>query len=236
MDAIDKNENSHDKDSLQTRLNDHKDDYGYVDDEMMMKALQTGSTRVRHQREKTNEQETAKKPSTTNNPPRVKIQRLSSKTGKSEEHENAHMPKITRYNKIFTRPIPKEERPASPEPEWVIPLIDLPEADNNWANAFAKAHQDPDENKLHNKINDIGSVHQMVERIVPDISNPFVLRDLMSGDYVNHNSFSTRSGVPSDSRQRTNRALSISSLITPLFIPDFGLEELVFVIMDTSER
>ncbi|GJW09484.1 hypothetical protein Tco_1575311 [Tanacetum coccineum] len=55
------------------------------------------------------------------------------------------------------RPIPEEERPASPEPEWVIPPIDLPEADNNWANAFAKAHQDPDENKLHNKIDDIGS-------------------------------------------------------------------------------
>ncbi|GKD05612.1 hypothetical protein Tco_1180586, partial [Tanacetum coccineum] len=38
----------------------------------------------------------------------------------------------------------------------VIPLIDLPEVDNNWANSFAKAHQDPDENKLHNKIDDIG--------------------------------------------------------------------------------
>ncbi|GJV31426.1 hypothetical protein Tco_1391826, partial [Tanacetum coccineum] len=48
-------------------------------------------------------------------------------------------------------------RPAFPEPEWVILPIDLPEADNNWANAFAKAHQDPDENKLHNKIDDIVS-------------------------------------------------------------------------------
>ncbi|GJV25185.1 hypothetical protein Tco_1377880 [Tanacetum coccineum] len=39
----------------------------------------------------------------------------------------------------------------------VIPPIDLPEAVNNWANAFAKAHQDPNKNKLHNKIDDIGS-------------------------------------------------------------------------------
>ncbi|GJS78604.1 retrovirus-related pol polyprotein from transposon TNT 1-94 [Tanacetum coccineum] len=73
-----------------------------------------------------------------------------------KDTDNAHMPKIPDTTTWF-RPIPEEERPASPEPEWVIPPIDLPEADNNWANAFAKAHQDPDENKLHNKIDDIGS-------------------------------------------------------------------------------
>ncbi|GJW86448.1 hypothetical protein Tco_0161788 [Tanacetum coccineum] len=66
------------------------------------------------------------------------------------------MPKIPDTT-TWLRPIHEEERPASLKPEWVIPPIDLPEADNNWANAFAKAHQDPDENKLHNKIDDIGS-------------------------------------------------------------------------------
>ncbi|GJT49769.1 hypothetical protein Tco_0975926 [Tanacetum coccineum] len=73
-----------------------------------------------------------------------------------EDTNNTHMPKILDTTTSF-RPILEEERPASPEPECVIPLIDLPEADNNWTNAFAKAHQDPDENKLHNKIDDIGS-------------------------------------------------------------------------------
>ncbi|GJT61534.1 hypothetical protein Tco_1005067 [Tanacetum coccineum] len=73
-----------------------------------------------------------------------------------EETDNAHMPKIPDTTTWF-RPMPKEERPASLKPEWVIPPIYLPEADNNWANAFAKAHQDPDENRLHNKIEDIGS-------------------------------------------------------------------------------
>ncbi|GKC28631.1 hypothetical protein Tco_1035925, partial [Tanacetum coccineum] len=73
-----------------------------------------------------------------------------------EDIDNAHMPKILKTITWF-RPILKEERPASLEPEWVIPPIELPEADNNWANAFAKAHQDSDENKLHNKIDDIGS-------------------------------------------------------------------------------
>ncbi|GJU38867.1 putative reverse transcriptase domain-containing protein, partial [Tanacetum coccineum] len=73
-----------------------------------------------------------------------------------EDIDNAHMPKILKTITWF-RPILKEERPASLEPEWVIPPIDLPEAVNNWANTFAKAHQDPNENKLHNKIDDIGS-------------------------------------------------------------------------------
>ncbi|GKF04123.1 hypothetical protein Tco_0034791, partial [Tanacetum coccineum] len=73
-----------------------------------------------------------------------------------EDTDNSNMPKIPDTTTWF-RPIPEEERPASLEPEWVIPLIDLPEVDNNWANAFAKAHQDPNENKIHNKIDDIGS-------------------------------------------------------------------------------
>ncbi|GJV89110.1 hypothetical protein Tco_1533048, partial [Tanacetum coccineum] len=46
-------------------------------------------------------------------------------------------------------PTPDDMHASDPE--------DADHADNNWANAFAKAHQDPDENKLHNKIDDIGS-------------------------------------------------------------------------------
>ncbi|GJX21847.1 hypothetical protein Tco_0226292 [Tanacetum coccineum] len=53
--------------------------------------------------------------------------------------DNAHMPKVSDTTTWF-RPILEEERPASLEPKWVIRLIDLPEAVNNWANAFAKAH------------------------------------------------------------------------------------------------
>ncbi|GJU84274.1 hypothetical protein Tco_1291820 [Tanacetum coccineum] len=56
-----------------------------------------------------------------------------------EDTDNAHMPKILDTITWF-RPILKEERPASPEPEWAIPLLDLPIAENNWENAFAKAY------------------------------------------------------------------------------------------------
>ncbi|GKG44839.1 hypothetical protein Tco_0486277, partial [Tanacetum coccineum] len=45
-----------------------------------------------------------------------------------EDTNSAHMLKIPDTTTWF-RPIHKEERPASPEPEWVIPPIDLPEAD-----------------------------------------------------------------------------------------------------------
>ncbi|GKA70944.1 hypothetical protein Tco_0777083 [Tanacetum coccineum] len=35
--------------------------------------------------------------------------------------------------------VPEEERLETPKPEWVIPLNDLPEPENNWANAYAKS-------------------------------------------------------------------------------------------------
>ncbi|GKF06664.1 hypothetical protein Tco_0037332, partial [Tanacetum coccineum] len=130
-----------------------------------------GNTKKR----RTRESKSAKKPSTTKESSKGKDLKVGSKTGKSaaakdpvekptkeiiiadkryvsdpEDTYNAHMPKIPDTTTWF-RPILEEERPASPEPEWVIPPINLPEADNNWANAFAKAHQDLDENKLHNK-------------------------------------------------------------------------------------
>ncbi|GKD12316.1 hypothetical protein Tco_1196723, partial [Tanacetum coccineum] len=73
-----------------------------------------------------------------------------------KDTDNAHILKVPDTTTWF-RPVLEEERPASPEPEWVIPPTDLLEAANNWANAFAKAHQDLDENKLYNKIDDIGS-------------------------------------------------------------------------------
>ncbi|GJQ89511.1 hypothetical protein Tco_0000650 [Tanacetum coccineum] len=44
-----------------------------------------------------------------------------------EDTDNAHMPKIPDTTTWF-KPIPEEERHASPKPEWVIPPIDLPEA------------------------------------------------------------------------------------------------------------
>ncbi|GKA08111.1 hypothetical protein Tco_0687442 [Tanacetum coccineum] len=167
-----------------------------------------------------------------------------------EDTDNAHMPKIPDTTTWF-RPILEEERPASPEPEWVIPPIDLPEADNNWANAFAKAHQDPDENKLHNKIIDykahssdgiveglekksstkpilkIDLVNPEGHRIVPDISNPLPLGGPPGQVTIQPQFFFNKDleYLLTGDKER-NRALSISKLKAARY-QDFGLEELV---------
>ncbi|GJT43711.1 hypothetical protein Tco_0952426 [Tanacetum coccineum] len=72
-----------------------------------------------------------------------------------EDTDNAHIPKAAAAT--WFKPIPEDERPATPEPEWTIPLNDFPEPDNNWANAYATMYQVPAENKLQRKTYDIGS-------------------------------------------------------------------------------
>ncbi|GKA29540.1 hypothetical protein Tco_0715785 [Tanacetum coccineum] len=74
----------------------------------------------------------------------------------SDDNDNAHVPKVQSTTSWF-RPIPEEDRPATPEPEWTIPLNDYPEPENNWANVYATTYQDPEENKLQRKTGDIGS-------------------------------------------------------------------------------
>ncbi|GJR60373.1 hypothetical protein Tco_1502535 [Tanacetum coccineum] len=48
----------------------------------------------------------------------------------------------------WLKPILEEDRPQTPEPDWSIPSNDLPEPENNWANALANSYKDPEENKL----------------------------------------------------------------------------------------
>ncbi|GJY46952.1 hypothetical protein Tco_0436015 [Tanacetum coccineum] len=74
----------------------------------------------------------------------------------SDDNDNAHVPKVQSTTSWF-RPIPEEDRPATPEPEWTIPSNDYPEPENNWANVYATTYQDPEENKLQRKTGDIGS-------------------------------------------------------------------------------
>nr|GEW83980.1 copia protein [Tanacetum cinerariifolium] len=39
----------------------------------------------------------------------------------------------------WLKPIPEEDRPVTPEPDWVILLNELPKPENNWANALASS-------------------------------------------------------------------------------------------------
>ncbi|GKC59076.1 hypothetical protein Tco_1086674, partial [Tanacetum coccineum] len=72
----------------------------------------------------------------------------------SEDTNTTHLPKIkTRLD--WLKPIPEEDKPTTPKLDWVIPLNDLPKTKNNWANALASSHQDPDEYKLLRQTNDM---------------------------------------------------------------------------------
>ncbi|GJX02482.1 hypothetical protein Tco_0186395 [Tanacetum coccineum] len=70
-----------------------------------------------------------------------------------EDTDNAHIPKVPAAT--WFKPIPEEERPATPEPEWTIPSNDYLEPENNWANVYATTYQDLEENKLQRKTGDI---------------------------------------------------------------------------------
>ncbi|GKE01968.1 hypothetical protein Tco_1389951, partial [Tanacetum coccineum] len=74
----------------------------------------------------------------------------------SEDIDTAHLPKI-KTRPDWLKPIPEEDRPETPEPDWVIPPNDLLEAENNWAVALAKSYKDSEENKLLSKTGDMGS-------------------------------------------------------------------------------
>ncbi|GJX13932.1 hypothetical protein Tco_0205690 [Tanacetum coccineum] len=73
-----------------------------------------------------------------------------------EDTDNVHIPKVSIT--MWFKPIPEGERPATPEPEWTIPLNDFPKPENNWANTYATTYQVPTENKLQRKTYDIGFI------------------------------------------------------------------------------
>ncbi|GJY50015.1 hypothetical protein Tco_0439971 [Tanacetum coccineum] len=74
----------------------------------------------------------------------------------SEDTNSAHLLKI-KPRPEWLKPIPEEDRPSSLKPDWSIPTNDLPEPENNWANALAKSYEDLEENKLLWKTVDMGS-------------------------------------------------------------------------------
>ncbi|GKB54235.1 hypothetical protein Tco_0904988 [Tanacetum coccineum] len=74
--------------------------------------------------------------------------------GASEDTDSAHLPK-TKQRPEWLKPIPDDERPATPEPAWVIPTSHIPDAVNNWANALATTYQALAENSLLEKTGDM---------------------------------------------------------------------------------
>ncbi|GJW66497.1 hypothetical protein Tco_0120921 [Tanacetum coccineum] len=48
----------------------------------------------------------------------------------SEDTDSVYLPKI-KLRPDWLKPVPEEDKPASPKPDWVLPLNDLPETENN---------------------------------------------------------------------------------------------------------
>ncbi|GKB54922.1 hypothetical protein Tco_0905675 [Tanacetum coccineum] len=154
------------------------------------------------------------------------------------------------------KPVPKDDMSASPEPDWIIPPNDLPEAENNWADALAKSYKDPQENKLLSKTGDMGSfikwyckrigkkkltkadlegpaymtidlINPEGHRVVPDVSKLLPLGGPPGQVTIQPHFFFNRDLEYLVSSNKDRRnALSISKLKAARYL-DFGLEELV---------
>ncbi|GJV52490.1 hypothetical protein Tco_1448231 [Tanacetum coccineum] len=71
-----------------------------------------------------------------------------------EDSGNDHLPKAD-SRKDWWKPLPEEERPATPEPAWIIPSSNVSAIENNWASALVSTYEPPAENSLLAKTRDM---------------------------------------------------------------------------------
>ncbi|GJX52916.1 hypothetical protein Tco_0281285 [Tanacetum coccineum] len=71
-----------------------------------------------------------------------------------EDSGNDHLPKDN-VRTDWWKPLPEEERPATPEPTRIIPSSNVPDVKNNWASALVSTYEPPAENSLLAKTGDI---------------------------------------------------------------------------------
>ncbi|GJT46113.1 hypothetical protein Tco_0954828 [Tanacetum coccineum] len=177
----------------------------------------------------------------------------SSSKQQFEDTNYAYLPKI-KSRPEWLKPILEEDRPTTPEPDWSIPMNDLPEPENNWANALGKSYKDPKENKLLQKTGDIGAfitwfckrigkkklsksdLEGPAFKLVPDVNKPLPLGGPPGQVTIQPQFFFNKDLeylVSGDKDRRS--ALSISKLKATQYL-DIGLEELVMSLWIESER
>ncbi|GJU84131.1 hypothetical protein Tco_1291677 [Tanacetum coccineum] len=123
----------------------------------------------------------------------------------------AHLPKI-KTRPDWLKPIPEQERPELPKPDWAVPMNDLSKIENNWANAM---HWELKLSKADLE-DQIDLVNPKGNRVVPNVCKSLPLV-----------------GPPGDKERRND--LSISKL-KAAYYPDFRLKELVLSLWIESER
>ncbi|GKB93032.1 hypothetical protein Tco_0979169 [Tanacetum coccineum] len=149
-----------------------------------------------------------------------------------EDTDNAHIPKVTAAT--WFKPIPEDQRPATPEPEWTIPPNDFPEPENNWANAYATTRTGK---KKLNKADLEGPAFNLVKAFHKNnYIEPAALRRPPGQCNYSTTFFFNKDLeylLTGDKERKTT--LSISKLKATRYL-DFGLEELVPSLWVKSER
>ncbi|GJY22193.1 hypothetical protein Tco_0394759 [Tanacetum coccineum] len=85
----------------------------------------------------------------------------SSKTVHSSDDEDIrsdHIPKVN-LKQDWWKPLPEEDRPATPELTWSIPSSDLPVPINKWASALVSTYAPPPENSLLAQTGDMANIY-----------------------------------------------------------------------------
>ncbi|GKB92047.1 hypothetical protein Tco_0964319 [Tanacetum coccineum] len=80
-----------------------------------------------------------------------------------EDSGNDHLPKAD-SRKDWWKPLPKEERPVTLEPAWIIPSSNVSGVENNWASALVSTSETPAENSLLTK-----TAYEVVKTFFPDV-------------------------------------------------------------------
>ncbi|GJR78464.1 hypothetical protein Tco_0149249 [Tanacetum coccineum] len=137
----------------------------------------------------------------------------------SEDTGSSHLPKI-KPRPEWLKPIPKEDIPESPEPDWSRKtsyferLVKWDHSSHGFAKGLARRSS---KDECYRMLTDqVDLVNPEGHRLVPDVSKPLPL-----------------GGPPGDKGKRS--ALSISKLKAAKYL-DFGLEELVPTLWIESER
>ncbi|GKE81080.1 hypothetical protein Tco_1551080 [Tanacetum coccineum] len=71
-----------------------------------------------------------------------------------EDSGNDHLPKAD-SQKDWWKPLPEEERPATPERAWIIMSSNVSDVENNWASALVSTSETHAENSLLVKTRDM---------------------------------------------------------------------------------
>nr|GEX23925.1 hypothetical protein [Tanacetum cinerariifolium] len=149
-----------------------------------------------------------------------------------EDTGNDHLLKAD-MRKDWWKPLPEEDRPATPEPTWTIYSSNVSDVENNWATALASSYVSPAKNSLlmeecHKMLTDqITWVNPKSDQVRIDVSRP-----LPHGGPLGHVTNKTQFFFNKDldhliyENKGSRPALSISKMKAAHY-PDFGLELLV---------